>query len=228
MLCKYETCKYKNCLKYIRIIFKVFNDIYGFDPELLMMVPQPCIGVILLFPITEKIEKFRLEEEESLKDSERPKNVFWLKQTIGNACGTIGIIHTIANCRDKGIQIDEKSSIGKFFADCGATGEISGEEIGKLLEQNETIAKIHDTTSTSNENQTNAPQAQQKVNDHFVALVNVDNKLYELDGRKNRPICHGSTDADNFLTDAANVCKLFMGRDPTETKFAAVALSKDF
>lgn len=39
--------------------FQQFNDVFGFDPELLMMIPQPCAAFILLFPITEKTEKFR-------------------------------------------------------------------------------------------------------------------------------------------------------------------------
>ncbi|CAB1346258.1 unnamed protein product, partial [Coregonus sp. 'balchen'] len=44
-----------------------FGDVYGMDPELLSMVPRPVCAVLLLFPVTEKYESFRLEEEAKIK-----------------------------------------------------------------------------------------------------------------------------------------------------------------
>ena len=32
-----------------------FCDVFGLDPDLLMMVPQPCIALLLLFPINDKV-----------------------------------------------------------------------------------------------------------------------------------------------------------------------------
>lgn len=78
---------------------KGFTDVFGFDPDLLMMIPQPCKAFILLYKITETAEKLRSEEEEGLKDDKRSEKPFWMKQTIGNACGTIAIIHALANLK---------------------------------------------------------------------------------------------------------------------------------
>ena len=32
-----------------------FHDVFGLDPDLLGMVPQPCIALLLLFPINDKV-----------------------------------------------------------------------------------------------------------------------------------------------------------------------------
>ena len=32
-----------------------FGDVFGLDPDLLLMVPQPCLALLLLFPITENV-----------------------------------------------------------------------------------------------------------------------------------------------------------------------------
>lgn len=44
-------------------------------------------------------EAFKQEEEERLKEQpqEVSPDVYFIKQTIGNACGTIGLIHAVAN-----------------------------------------------------------------------------------------------------------------------------------
>lgn len=44
-------------------------------------------------------ETFKQEEEERLKKQpqEVSPDVYFIKQTIGNACGTIGLIHVVAN-----------------------------------------------------------------------------------------------------------------------------------
>ena len=37
-----------------------FHDVFGLDRDLLAMVPQPCIALLLLFPINEKVHLFSL------------------------------------------------------------------------------------------------------------------------------------------------------------------------
>jgi len=198
-----------------------FTDVYGFDPDLLMMIPQPCLAFILLYKITETAEKIRADEEETLKEKPREENVFWMKQTIGNACGTIAIIHTLSNLSTEcGLRPDGK--LGAFLA--GVEGS-SPEEIGKRLEASEEIANLHQNISTSANNQTVAPDADKPLDDHFIALVHKNGSIYELDGRKNRPINHGPSCPDTFLMDAAEVCKKFIARDPSATHFAAMALA---
>ena len=55
--------------------------------------------MILLFPINEKYEEFRKQEEEEVKakGQEVSPKVYFMKQTIGNACGTVALLHSILN-----------------------------------------------------------------------------------------------------------------------------------
>nr|CAB3267483.1 ubiquitin carboxyl-terminal hydrolase isozyme L3-like [Phallusia mammillata] len=199
-----------------------FTDVYGLDPELLCMVPQPCCALILLFPVSEKYGDYCKTEGERLANEGQKVSpeVFFMKQTIRNACGTIGVIHAVANNKNR-IGIKDASVFSKFLTDVKT---MSPEEIGKRLENDSSIRDVHKTCAE--EGQTEAIQAEENVDLHFVALVHVDNSLYELDGNKPFPINHGSTSNDTFLEDAAKVCREFMSRDEKELRFTIVALSE--
>ncbi|XP_043854211.1 ubiquitin carboxyl-terminal hydrolase isozyme L3 isoform X3 [Dromiciops gliroides] len=198
-----------------------FVDVYGMEPELLSMVPRPVCAVLLLFPITEKYEVFRIEEEEKIKSEGQDvtESVYFMKQTISNACGTIGLIHAIANNKDK-MNFESGSTLKKFLEE---SLSMSPEERARYLEKYEAIRVTHE--SSAHEGQTEAPSIDEKVDLHFIALVHVDGHLYELDGRKPFPINHGKTSDDTLLEDAIEVCKKFMERDPEELRFNAIALS---
>ena len=60
-----------------------FCDVFGLDPELLMMVPQPCFALCLLFP-SPKISPVRRQELREKVASEggakRPSDVFFIQQ----------------------------------------------------------------------------------------------------------------------------------------------------
>ncbi|KAM3935623.1 ubiquitin carboxyl-terminal hydrolase isozyme L3 [Leptodactylus fuscus] len=199
-----------------------FVDVYGLDPELLGLVPQPVCALLLLFPVTEKYERFRAEEEEKIKSHSQDvdSSVYFMKQTISNACGTIGLIHAVANNRDK-LSFESDSALKKFLDDSSA---LSPEERAKFLEKDESIRVTHE--SSAQEGQSEAPSIDDKVDLHFVAFVNLHGHLYELDGRKPFPINHGKTCDDTLLEDAIEVCRKFMQREPDELRFTVVAFSK--
>lgn len=52
------------------------------------------------------------------------------------------------------------------------------------------------------------PNPNEKVNHHFVAFVEKGGYLYELDGRKDFPVNHGSTSSDKFLEVSCIVLEL--------------------
>ena len=78
-----------------------FHDVYSLDdPSLLAFVPRPVQALLLVFPVTETYEKARKEEDESLPEyagSGETEEVLWFKQTIRNACGMMGLLHSVCN-----------------------------------------------------------------------------------------------------------------------------------
>ncbi|XP_063282002.1 ubiquitin carboxyl-terminal hydrolase isozyme L3 [Pelobates fuscus] len=192
------------------------------DPDLLSIVPHPVCAVLLLFPVTEKYESFRTEEEKKIKSQGQDVNnsVYFMKQTISNACGTIGLLHAVGNNREK-LCFESDSALKKFLE---ASLSLSPEERARFLERDESIRVTHETSAQ--EGQSEAPSIDDKVDLHFVAFVHVEGHLYELDGCKPFPINHGQTSDDTLLEDAIEVCKKFMQRDPDELRFTVVAFSK--
>jgi len=191
-------------------------DVLGFDSELLEFVPKPVKALLLLFPCSDKYEQHRLAEDEKLKENptKYPNDLFYMKQTIHNACGTCALIHALSNNKD----IVLEDGILKTFLD--AARDLTAEERGKLLEANAAFMETHQTLAVRDQSE----NPSDGENHHFIALVEKDGELYELDGRKSFPIKHGPTTAERFLEDAARVCKEFIARDPDELRFTVGAI----
>ncbi|TGZ49561.1 ubiquitin carboxyl-terminal hydrolase isozyme L3-like [Temnothorax longispinosus] len=186
-------------------------DVYGLESDLLAIVPRPVLAVILLYPFS-KIDKAE-EDKAEVKDSKNdgPDSVYHLKQNISNACGTIALLHSVANNLDV-IQLED-GFLKKFLDE---TKGLSYAERGERLEKSQEIIDTH--MESAQEGQTEAPAEDMEVYHHFVAFVHKDGTLYELDGRKPAPINHGSTTPEALLDDAARVCKEYMERDPKVKK----------
>lgn len=164
-------------------------------------------------------ETHRAKENEALSKNppEYPSDLFYMKQTIHNACGTIALVHSILNNLDI-IKLGD-GVLKTFYEDAK---QLSPEERGKLLEANEAFTSSHQ--ELAQEGQTVA-DIDELVNHHFISLIHKNGELYELDGRKNFPVKHGKTSPETLLKDAVEVCKVFMARDPTEIRFTILALT---
>lgn len=195
-----------------------FVDVFGLESELLAMVPRPVIAVILLYPITEKSESQQLGNAAS---EDAARSLYFIKQSIDNACGTIGMIHALVN-NEHNINLDGSKSLASFLE---RTRNLSPVERGQQLEADATIGSAHEESAL--EGQTEAPPLSAETNLHFVAFVrgHHDNGLYEFDGRSDQPKLHGQTSSDTFLEDTAEVVRNFMLRDPGELKFSVAALA---
>lgn len=197
-----------------------FCDVFSLEDWALDMIPSGTVAVMFLYPLTEKQESHN-RFNESLENNQN--NCWFMKQRIGNACGTIGVLHTIANLPDplKTVAIKENSWIFNFFQKCEIN--MSSEEIAEILEGDNDIEKYHDNVSNDSENQTTVTDID--VDTHFIVFVNKDNTIYELDGRKNSAIPHGATTEHSFLKDASNVIQQFIDRDPEEIRYNFLAFA---
>ncbi|KAF4019864.1 hypothetical protein G4228_011495 [Cervus hanglu yarkandensis] len=195
-----------------------FEDVLGLEEESLGSVPAPACALLLLFPLTAQHENFRKKQIEELKGQEVSPKVYFMKQTIGNSCGTIGLIHAVANNRDK-LEFEDGSVLKQFLSE---TEKLSPEDRAKCFEKNEAIQAAHDAVA-----QEGQCRVDDKVNFHFILFNNVDGHLYELDGRMPFPVNHGTSSEDSLLQqDAAKVCREFTAREQGEVRFSAVALCK--
>ncbi|XP_058526372.1 ubiquitin carboxyl-terminal hydrolase isozyme L1 [Ochotona princeps] len=194
-----------------------FADVLGLEEETLGSVPAPACALLLLFPLTAQHENFRKKQIEELKGQEISPKVYFMKQTIGNSCGTIGLIHAVANNQDK-MEFEDGSVLKQFLSE---TEKMSPEDRAKCFEKNEAIQAAHDAVA-----QEGQCRVDDKVNFHFIMFNNVDGHLYELDGRMPFPVNHGASSEDSLLQDAAKVCREFTEREQGEVRFSAVALCK--
>lgn len=179
-----------------------FSDVFGLDDDALSWVPKPCYGVVFLAPYS-KMKAINVEQAKKMLDTpeEANPNVWYMKQIVGNACGTIAVLHVLCNAVEQGhVKLGSDSFLGQFIQDCVG---VDVAKRGEVFEQSKGIEEIH--TKCAVQGQTETPAADAKVDAHFVALVNIDGALYELDGGKVGPINHGPTNPDTFLKDVSRV-----------------------
>lgn len=240
-----------------------FVDVFSTDEELLSFIPNgnACVGIIMLYPLTDVQEAYRKKEQEeaaaeassasgstststaTTQESKKAEkkvgedNVWFMKQRIGNACGTVGVLHTLANLPPtlQEMTIQPQSWLDNFLKQTSASATSTATSASmspiaraEILESNDDIEKHHNqNTSDSSLNQTSRGNIDDKVITHFISIIQDEKtgNIYELDGRKESPICHGSCDSrDRFLYEGMKVVKKFMARDPEEVRFTILAL----
>ncbi|KMZ62364.1 Ubiquitin carboxyl-terminal hydrolase isozyme L3 [Zostera marina] len=199
-------------------------DVYGFDDELLDMVPKPVLAVVFLFPYKPQTEaeisldNKQLEEEEASSVAKKSiEKVYFLKQTVGNACGTIGLLHAIGNVLPE-INLIEGSFLARFYK---STENMNPFERASFLEENQEMEDAHSTAASAGQT-----EVIEDVRDHFICFSCVDGMLYELDGLKSHPISHGVSSRNTLLQDATKVIKQTIQKNPNSMNFNVMALSK--
>ncbi|KAJ3765692.1 peptidase C12, ubiquitin carboxyl-terminal hydrolase [Lentinula raphanica] len=197
-----------------------FSDIYGLDQELLAMVPKPVKAVLLLFPISKTLEAKRREDDEKIRSTSQSslKNIFWIKQTISNACGTIGLLHALANTN---VIYTAESPLGRFIDACR---DKTPEERAQFLETTPLFAEIHAQTASGGQS---APPVDLDTDLHFTCFVQAEIEgaphVVELDGRRAGIMDRGKISND-LLTDVASLVKETYIKTSASVQFSMTSL----
>lgn len=156
-----------------------FVDIYSLsDPDLVAFVPRPVKALILLFPLnsffeTAKNDKTIANEELTAKEDQP----IWFKQTIRNACGLYGLLNSLGNNKE---LLNKDSKLLEFLE---AHPKFDGQYSDTAAD--DFVVYLSELNSDKfQQGQTEAPEAEQEVNLHFITFIQHNGLIYELDGRR--------------------------------------------
>ena len=95
-----------------------------------------------------------------------------MEQTIGNACGAIGLVHAVANNRDK-LEFEDGSVLKQFLSEME---KLSPEYREKCFRKNEAIQAARDAVT-----QEGQCRIGDKVNFHFILFNSVVTSMNLMD-----------------------------------------------
>ena len=212
-----------------------FHDVFSIDePELLAFVPRPAHALLLVFPVSDTYEKFRTEEDSGKQEYEgsgEGEEVVWYKQTIGNACGLIGLLHGVSNGKAR-TYIQQDTDLASLVE---RAVQLKPRERAQLLEDTEALEKAHQAAASGGD--TAAPNADDSVDLHYVCFVKSERTghLWEMDGRRKGPLDRGQLQADeDVLSEAAleKGVRAFLKREAAaggnELRFSLIVLAESF
>lgn len=110
-----------------------FSDVWS--PELLDLVPAPRHAVLLLFPLTPRILAAAAAQPPPPAPPAHPP--YFCKQTIGNACGTIALLHAALNAP---APFEEGSFLARFAE---STRDLTPEQRAAALEESPGLDAVH-------------------------------------------------------------------------------------
>lgn len=210
-----------------------FHDIYSLtDPELLAFIPRPVHALLVIIPLTPTWKEARIAEDKDKseyagKGEEEP--VIWFKQTIGNACGSIGLVHCLINGEPSkhitpGSTLDQikKDALPKTMWDRA-----------KVLEESEAFEEAHASAAKLGDTKPPSLGSDEHKGQHFVAFVKGnDGHLWELEGDRKGPLDRGLLKEDEDVLSPGALERGLGGLMRIESekggdlRFSAIALAE--
>lgn len=177
-----------------------FTEIYGFEEELLCMIPQPCLGVLLLFDCNSSAIVKRHIERKNANESEQSNSVFFANQLLSKSCATLSMMHVIANNLSQITNLPSDSLIPKFVKDNTTKSPLArGVEFVSLSKNDKMIQRAKMNAQNINFDDIDIHEGDTEVHPHFICFILHEGIIYELDPSFARPLSHGASNGNLLL-----------------------------
>lgn len=186
-----------------------FHDVYSIsDPDLLAFVPRPCHALIFISPGDVYYRVHGRDEPQEIKydGTQNDEPVVWFKQTIGNACGLIALLHSVSNGSARE-YVTPDSILDNILKEALP---LKPQPRADVLYNSAELEKVHMSSAVKGDSA--APPAADPPGYHFLSFVQgTDGHLYELEGSFNGPVDLGELrEEDDCLS--AKALEMGVGR----------------
>lgn len=208
-----------------------FYDVYALDePALLAHIPRPAAALLVIIPMTEAWGRDREAEDAARPggdyDGRGPDEpVVWFRQTIGNACGSIGLLHCAIN-GPAAAHVRPGSDLARLRA---AALPLGPADRADLLYHDAAFEAAHKSVEKAGDT---APSNAHHEGQHFVAYVKAGGRLWELEGSRPGPLDRGALAEDeDVLSPRAlelglgRIIKLNQQDGASDLRFSCMALA---
>lgn len=175
-----------------------FHDVFSTSPDLLASIPRPIDALILLAhsPIYNAARATVEPTIAEYKASGPDEPVIWMKQTIGHACGLMALLHIVFNL-EGGRYLTRGSALDVLRTQATRLGPA---ERAQLLYESKFLEEAHMAAASMGSSA--APSPQNDNHHHFIAFVQKEGNVWELNGGMNGPLMHGTLrDGEDLLSE---------------------------
>ena len=172
-------------------------------------VPSDAVALILMYPTTVPEVDAHLRRPSATFEDSQP-NIFFIRQLVGGSCGTIAALHALVN----GIanrDIPTSSALHGLLDSAAEENDNEQSVTGRscLVIENSQIRRAHKIAAAGARTTTASFTGQRQGASFLTFVKSPEGLLWELDGRRENPVCRGKKDAitevQDILKTAVNV-----------------------
>ncbi|KAL4744271.1 hypothetical protein BDW72DRAFT_188913 [Aspergillus terricola var. indicus] len=174
-----------------------FYDVYSLDePEQFAHIPRPALALLVVIPLTPAWDQSRKTEDADkgpYTGFGPDEPVIWFKQTIGHACGSIGLLHSLIN----GPAVDFIRPDSDLAVIRSRAIPLDMTKRAEMLYNSEPFELAHKSVEKAGDSY--ADPTDERDGGHFVTFVKSGGKLWELERSRKGPLERGSLADDEDI-----------------------------